>query len=108
MARTASPRTVTCYHCGRAFDVGGQALTTSCPGCFKRVVVDDIIVKTIESVRRVQTCGRLVVQKTGRVFAQSVEAQAGVQVEGILEANVVSGGLVRIGPKAVWKGDCRA
>jgi cytoskeletal protein CcmA (bactofilin family) len=108
MPRTASPRTVTCYHCQRRFDVGGRALTTSCPGCFKRVTVDDIVVKTIESVRKLQTCGRVVVHKTGRVFAQTVEAEEGVQVDGVLEANVVSGGLVRIGPKATWKGDCRA
>lgn len=72
------------------------------------MAVDDIVINRLESVRRLQTCGRVVVQKTGRVFAQSVEAQAGVQVEGVLEANVVSGGPVRIGPSAVWKGDCSA
>lgn len=108
MARASPPRTVRCYHCGRPFEVGGRAMTTSCPGCFQRVIVDDIIVKSLESVRRLQTCGRLVVQKNGRVFAQSVDALEGVQVDGILEANVVCGGLVQIGPKATWKGDCRA
>lgn len=99
---------VLCYHCGHQLEVAARALTTSCPGCFKALQVADIIVKTMQAVRKIQTCGRLVVEKTGRVFAQSVEAQEGVEVDGILEASVVSRGPVRIGPKATWKGDCRA
>lgn len=99
---------VLCYHCGRQLEVAARALTTSCPGCFKALQVADVVVKTMQAVRKIQTCGRLVVEKTGRVFAQSVEAQEGVEVDGILEASVVSRGPVRIGPKATWKGDCRA
>jgi DNA-directed RNA polymerase subunit RPC12/RpoP len=108
MARTATPRTIRCYLCGHTFEVAARTMTTSCPGCSKALKVEDVVVKTIEAVRKIQTCGRVVVQKSGRVFAQAVEAQEGVDVEGVLEANVVSGGPVRIGPKATWKGDCRA
>ncbi|MFN0132618.1 MAG: polymer-forming cytoskeletal protein [Phycisphaerales bacterium] len=101
-------RTIQCYHCRRRFDAPRRALTTSCPACSKPLVVEDVVVKTAHSVRKIQTCGRLIVQKKGRVMAGTIEAHAGVEVEGILEANVVSGGLVRIGAKAQWKGDCRA
>ena len=70
--------------------------------------LEDVVVKTVEAVRKIQTCGKVVVQKKGRVVAQLVEAQLGVVVEGTMEANVVSGGPVAIGPKAQWKGDCSA
>jgi cytoskeletal protein CcmA (bactofilin family) len=72
------------------------------------VNIEDLVIKVAYSVRKIQTCGKLVVQKKGRVIAQSIEAHGGVEVEGVLEGNVVSGGPVRIGPKAQWKGDCAA
>jgi phage FluMu protein Com len=108
MARPAAPRTVRCYHCGHALEVGARAMTSSCPACSKALRVDDVVVKTMEAVRKIQTCGKVIVHKSGRVFAQSVEAQEGVQCDGVMEANVLSRGPVRIGPKATWKGDCRA
>lgn len=83
-------------------------MSTSCPKCSKALIVEDVIIKSAHAVRKIQTCGRLVVQKKGRVIAQVVEAHDGVEVEGILEATVHSGGPVRIGPKAQWKGDCHA
>jgi len=108
MAQPTSPRTVQCYHCGRQLEVGARAMTTSCPGCSQRLRIEDVIVKTLEQVRKIQTCGRVVVHAGARVFAQSVEAQEGVEVDGVMEASVISRGPVRIGSKATWKGDCRA
>src|SRR5262249_28266462 len=83
-------------------------MTTSCPACSKALLVDDVVVKTVQSVRKIQTCGRLGVHKKGRVIAQTGEAHQGVEVEGIMEANVLSGGPVRIRPTAQWEGDCHA
>jgi hypothetical protein len=83
-------------------------MTMTCPKCSKPLLVEDVVIKVAHAVRKIQTCGRLVVQKKGRVIAQTVEAHGGVEVEGILEANVVSGGPVRIGAKAQWKGNCTA
>jgi hypothetical protein len=108
MPQARNTRSVQCYHCGHRFEVGPRAMTISCPSCYKPLKVDDVVVKTMEAVRRIQTCGRVVVQKTGRVYAQLVEAQEGVEVQGVMEAKVVSGGPVLIGKKATWKGDCRA
>lgn len=101
-------RRVRCYHCGHRFDISAQAKTSSCPKCSKGLLVEDVIVKSLEAVRKIQTCGSVHVQKKGRIMAQLVEAQGGVFVEGVMDANVISGGLVKIGPKAQWKGDCRA
>ncbi|MCC6660816.1 MAG: polymer-forming cytoskeletal protein [Phycisphaerales bacterium] len=101
-------RTVQCYHCRHRFPVGARAMTLSCPKCSKALRVDDIIIKTVEAVRKLQTCGSLTVTKKGRIIAQHVEAHGGVECEGIMEANVLSGGPVRIAAKSHWKGDCRA
>jgi hypothetical protein len=101
-------RRVQCYHCQHRFDISAHAKSTSCPKCSKQLLVEDVIVKGLEAVRKIQTCGKVVVQKKGRVIAQLVQANGGVEVEGVLEASVVCGGLVKIGPKAQWKGDCRA
>jgi hypothetical protein len=101
-------RRVQCYHCRNRFDISAQAQSTSCPKCSRQLIIEDVIVKTLHSVRKIQTCGKVVVEKKGRIIAQSVEAHGGVFVEGVLDANVISGGLVKIGSKALWKGDCRA
>jgi hypothetical protein len=108
MAKPTAPRSIHCYHCRHGFDVSPQTMTTVCPRCSKPLTVEDVVIKTAHSVRKIQTCGRLIVQKKGRVIAQSVEALEGVEVEGILEAKVMSGGKVWIGPKGQWKGDCAA
>jgi cytoskeletal protein CcmA (bactofilin family) len=108
MAKPAVQRTVQCYHCRHRFQVGTRTMTSSCPKCSKALRVEDVIVKTVEAVRKLQTCGRVVVTKKGRVIAQLVEAHDGVECEGIMEANVLSGGPVRIASKAHWKGDCKA
>jgi|SRR5678815_402834 hypothetical protein len=108
MAKPSGTRTVQCYHCRHRFEVSRQTLTTVCPKCSKSLTVEDVVIKTAHGVRKIQTCGRLVVQKKGHVIAQLIEAHDGVEVEGILEGKVISGGPVRIGPKASWKGDCSA
>lgn len=108
MAKNSAPRLVQCYHCRRRFLAGVQSMTIPCPACHKVVTVDDQIVRTLKAVNNLRTCGRVVIQKRGRVIAQLVEAHQGVEVQGVMEANVLSGGPVRIGPQAFWKGDCRA
>ncbi len=108
MAKPITPRTIRCYHCRHGFEVSPQTMTTVCPKCSKPLTVEDVVIKTAHAVRKIQTCGRLIVQKKGRVIAQTVEALEGVEVEGILEAKVTSGGKVWIGAKGQWRGDCAA
>ncbi len=83
-------------------------MTVSCPGCNKKLLVDDIIVKDFRAVTKLQTCGKIVIQKKGRVIANLVEAHQGLEVRGIIEAKRFKGGPVRIAAKAQWKGDCQA
>lgn len=108
MAKPKPHRMVQCYHCRHRFLVGGSAMTTSCPKCSRPLTVQDLIIKAIAAIQTIQTCGRIVVQSKGHVISRLVEAHEGVEVDGVLEANVLSGGPVRIGAKAVWKGNCSA
>ncbi len=108
MAKAAPQRKVQCYHCRHRFDISSRAVSISCPKCSKALVVEDVVINSAHNVRKIQTCGKVVIEKKGRVVAQLIEAHEGVFVEGILEAKVLSGGPVKIGAKAQWKGDCSA
>ncbi|MFA9480122.1 polymer-forming cytoskeletal protein [Phycisphaerales bacterium AB-hyl4] len=109
MARQPATRKVQCYHCRHRFDVSGRAQSTSCPGCYKPVIVGDVVVTTLKPVTEVRTCGSIVVKKKGRIIARVIEAHGGIDCEGAIDAKTVQGGLgVRLGPKAVFKGDLLA
>jgi DNA-directed RNA polymerase subunit RPC12/RpoP len=108
MSKPAHLRPVQCYHCRTTLEVSVRAMTVSCPACHKKLLVEDVTVDGAQSVTNLQTCGKVVVNKNGRVIAKLVEAHGGVEVYGVMEAKVVSGAPVFIGPQAQWKGDCRA
>lgn len=108
MAKASVQRTIQCYHCRHQFEVSVQTMSTACPKCYKAIRLEDLIVKVHHAVRKIQTCGRVVVHRKGKVVAQFIEAHGGVEIEGILEGDVLSGSTVRIGAKAQWKGGCRA
>ncbi len=83
-------------------------MSSSCPKCSKPLNVQDVVVKTAHFVRKLQTCGRVIVEAKGQLNAAHIHAQLGIEVIGSIEGNVTCGGLVSIGPKAKWKGDCRS
>lgn len=104
------PRSIHCYYCGRSISVSGRTTSTVCPACNKTVVVEDIVVKSYLGVRNVETCGRLIVTRKGRVVAQQrIVAHEGIELEGKLECKeaLVTGPVV-LGPKAEWRGDLAA
>ena len=108
MAKGGTLREVQCYHCGAQFEISARAMTVSCPKCYKKLLVEDVVVKTAQGVTKLQTCGRIIIEKSGRVTAKLVEAHQGIEVHGIIEGKVLSGGPVVMGEKCRWKGDCRA
>jgi cytoskeletal protein CcmA (bactofilin family) len=83
-------------------------MTGSCPKCYGKLMIDDVIIKNTQSYKTLQTCGMLVIQARGRVIADLVTASDGVEVAGKLEAKEYRGGHVHIKQKALWKSDCRA
>jgi phage FluMu protein Com len=101
-------KTVQCLHCERWIEVSTSAITLTCPRCYQRLRVDDIVIQGEVSVGSLRTCGCLLIARRSVLRAQTVEARGGVQVLGRLAAKSVSGRSVRIGPKASFEGDCRA
>lgn len=112
MARNLAPRTIQCYHCRHRFEVSGRTQSTSCPGCNKAVIVEDIVVKAGKirgPMNEDRTCGKIIIQKRGRLMGQYVEAGGGMICEGTVEAKeVVSGRPAELGPKAVWHSALKA
>jgi hypothetical protein len=109
MARHAGPRTVQCYLCRHRFEVGGRAQSTSCPHCYKPVIVADVIVEGHKPVTEVRTCGHVIVKKKGRVVAKLIEAHLGIECDGVVDAQkIISGGPVVLSKRAQWKGSLRA
>ena len=92
MAKTNGPRTVECYLCRHQFEVSGRGMSTSCPGCFKPVLVEDCVLSRnrpkLMMVTKLQTCGRIVVPKGTRLVAQLIEAGEGIEVAGHLHAAI--------------------
>lgn len=110
MARHTGQRSVQCYHCQHRFDVAGRAESVSCPGCNKPLIVGDMVVKKLMGpVKQVRTCGKIEVAKKGRILAELIEAHAGLDVQGAIEAQrVISKATVILGPKCQFKGDLQA
>lgn len=108
MAKQKGLRPVRCYHCGRSFEVPAKAMTCSCPGCFKGVQLESIVVKNMEQMSRLETCGSITVRKRGLVQADRIIAADGIEVEGIVHANARSGRRVTLHAGAQWKGDLTA
>lgn len=101
-------RTIRCYHCGGDIAVGARQRSAMCPKCYRGLELGDCLVRGTMSAARIQTGGRVIVPKKSRLVCGGVVAGAGVEVQGEIHANVVSGGAVVIAPGARWRGDCRA
>ncbi|MBS0190251.1 MAG: polymer-forming cytoskeletal protein [Phycisphaerales bacterium] len=101
-------RMVACVHCRTGMRVGLKAETATCPACYKRQTVRDVIVENDRTGARVETTGILFVKRKGRVWAPGVRAGDAVEVLGELKADVVTHGHVVIGETARWRGDCTA
>jgi hypothetical protein len=85
-------------------EVSLKTLSTTCPGCHKAIMVEDVIVKSYVPVNDLQTCGHITVTKKGRVVAKRVMAGAGLTCEGVVEASLEVAGPIELGSKASWKG----
>ena len=108
MSTAASSRTVTCYHCRRRLDVPARAMSISCPWCSRRLTLDDLAIRDRCWTSRLQTCGRILIHRRGLVNARVIEAMEGIEIQGTVEGNIVSGGPVLIGAGARVKGDLAA
>jgi hypothetical protein len=106
--QTATRRTVRCLHCATPFVVPGAATTLTCPVCYKRVRVDDVIITGRQSHHRLETCGVVVVKKFASVHADLLASGTGIVVEGEVHTRAAKAPSIVMGPEAVWNGDLEA
>lgn len=106
----ASPATrqVVCTHCERPIDIPATAMSVSCRHCHRRVIIEDLEIKTYHAVVRIATAGKVEVQKKGTLVADVRVNE--LLVEGNMKGNVVALGRVAVGKKGSIEGDvsCRA
>lgn len=110
MAKNKGPRLIQCYHCRHRFEVGGRAQSTSCPGCNKPLIVEDLVIDKLKAgLIELRTCGSITVKKKGRIMADRIEAHGGIVCDGVIEAKqVVSGKTVVLSKTATYRGDLQA
>ncbi len=101
-------RTVRCLHCASPFVVPSSASTLTCPICYERVRVDDVVITGRENHHKIETCGVVVVRKFAHVHADVLSSGTGILVEGEVQARVARTPSLVLGPAAVWTGDVEA
>lgn len=92
------PRKVRCYHCGNQFDISPHARTGPCSKCYKRLCLDDLVVRPTSAPllpeETLTTCGMVVVEAQVRCALARINAMDGVEVGGRLSASINSRGPV--------------
>jgi cytoskeletal protein CcmA (bactofilin family)/Zn finger protein HypA/HybF involved in hydrogenase expression len=88
------PRPVTCFNCGHSYTAVGEAQSSQCPKCsgYVSLIHYDI---TVPWNRRIQTCGDVVIQKTGVVSGANIQCHD-LTVIGELAGSVECSGTVVI------------
>jgi hypothetical protein len=111
MARAPGPQIeVICYHCGTVIETSARTKSTSCPGCHKPVLVEDIVIKSYIGLTNIETCGRLIVQRRGCAVAQNrIVAHGGIEVKGRVQCvQALTAGQTLLTKQAEWTGNLNA
>ncbi|HZW09312.1 MAG TPA: polymer-forming cytoskeletal protein [Phycisphaerales bacterium] len=103
-----STRVVRCYHCLRECEVSAHAMSSSCPHCHRQLAIADIIVRDRHWGGRLQTCGRILIDRSARVQVNCVQASGGIELQGSLKGRIVSYGPVVLGEGCTLEGDLEA
>jgi cytoskeletal protein CcmA (bactofilin family) len=88
------PRQVTCFECGHSYTAVGEAQSSQCPKCsgYISLIHYDI---TVQWNRRIQTCGDVIIQKSGVVSGANIQCH-NLTVIGELAGSVECSGTVVI------------
>ena len=104
--RTGEVRTVRCVHCGGQAEVAKRAMSIFCVHCKKRLILEDFKIRSYHATSLFATCGDIVVEKRGHVYAP-IRVQ-NLTVHGQVRGDVEARGCVRIGSSGRLRGDIRA
>ena len=104
---TKPPRDVTCFTCHHSYTASGEAQSTQCPKCCGYISLLDYEI-TDHWNRRIQTCGDVVIQKSGVVAGVTLQCN-NLTVLGELAGSVECTGdlVIRSHGKIIGKVHCR-
>lgn len=103
-----SQRSVRCYRCQAPFVASARAIVLTCPHCYQRVHIEDVVVRGNHHANSVETCGKILVAPRGWLMAGVVIAAGGIEVLGRLHAKYVQSGPVFLAAGATWRGSLLA
>jgi len=99
-----TPKTVRCYRCGASTRASSKAMTTSCTRCFKRIEVQDRVVKISSFGSELCTCGDVTIARRARSTARVILAGGRVRILGEARGLILAGEAVEVGPGGVLIG----
>ena len=102
---TKTLRTATCYHCRAPFRASTHAITLTCPHCYKRLSLEDLIIHGLHKAKAVETAGMLLIERKGWLRSPVIRIGDRVQCEGRIEGDIIADGPVTFGPRAYFSGD---
>ncbi len=104
----ARMRSVACVHCFAPFSVPARAMVLTCPACYKRVQVADVIIDRDERFASIESGGTIAIGQAARVAADRVAAGMLLRIDGHLSARDVVAGRVELAAGATFSGNLRA
>jgi cytoskeletal protein CcmA (bactofilin family)/Zn finger protein HypA/HybF involved in hydrogenase expression len=101
------PRPITCFGCGHSYAAIAEAQSSQCPKCSSYVSLLDYDINEAWN-RRIQTCGNVVIQKSGIVSGVTIQCHH-LTVLGELAGSVDCSGdlIIRSHGKIIGKVNCR-
>jgi cytoskeletal protein CcmA (bactofilin family) len=104
---TKPPREVSCFSCGHSYSAIAEAQSSQCPKCSGYVSLLDYEINEPWN-RRIQTCGDVIIQKSGVVSGVTLQCHH-LTVLGELAASVECSGdlIIRSNGKILGKVQCR-
>jgi cytoskeletal protein CcmA (bactofilin family) len=92
----------------RQCEVSAHAMSSSCPHCHRQLAIADIVVRDRHWGGRLQTCGRILIDRAAQVQVNCVHACEGIEIQGSLKGRIVSYGPVVLGETSTLDGDLEA
>lgn len=83
-------------------------MSSSCSHCYRQLAIADIVVRSRHWGSRLQTCGKIFLDRKADVRVNLVTAGGGVELHGRLSGKIVSFGPVTLGETARLDGDLEA
>ena len=104
--RTTAVKKVVCTDCDHASEAGKRAMSVFCPKCHKRIILENLKIRTYFAVTEFATSGDVVIERKGFVVAP-IRAD-NVMVKGRVQGEIDARGRVTISKTGQIKGDVTA